>query len=81
MPSRVFNAIKKWKQEQTVAGGRGNIRPTEFMRVPLDVMEEFDTVLDELRQRYGDFPDSPRNERLFSLLNRLDEMFPSDDRP
>lgn len=76
MGSRVFHGLKQWKLSQGTKGGRGKTAPSEFMRVPLDCVSDLDDLLDEFRERYGEYPDSPRNARLFELLGRIDELLP-----
>ena len=76
MQSRVFNGLKRWKAVQGTKGGRGKTAPSEFMRVPIDAISDLDDILTEFRERYGEYPDSPRNARLFELLDRLDELLP-----
>lgn len=81
MQSRVFNGLKRWKSRQGTKGGRGKTAPSEFMRVPLDAISDLDDLITGFRERYGEHPDSPRNVRLFELLNRLDELFPPGETP
>lgn len=76
MSSRLFRGLKRWKESQGHKGGRGNTSPSEFMRVPVDCLSDFDDLIEGFREMYKDYPDSPRNARLFALLDRIDEMLP-----
>ena len=78
MSSRVYLAVLKWKQIHRSSGGRGNTHQSDFIRLPHDVLADLDGLIDEFTTRYGDYPESPRNARLFDFLRRLDELFPSD---
>lgn len=76
MASRLYHAVLRWKTEQGAKGGRGQTSPSKFVRLPEDVLSELDDLIQEFYLKYGDYPDSPRNKRLFELLFRLTEIFP-----
>lgn len=77
MQSRIHAAVLKWKADQGEKGGRGRHAPSTFVRLPLNVLSELDDIIDGYKERYGDFPESPRNKRLFELIAELEDLLPS----
>lgn len=76
MPSRIYRAALQWKKDNPAPGGRGLKAPSTFIRLPENVLDDVDHLILEFTTKYWESQDSPRSQRLFEFIDRLNELLP-----